>query len=94
MLALVISGCASLSSNSPTSGQVRKTAKCPESAPIPYSLVRIDADVVTYFIAQLFPTRDKDIILFANSSIRAVQKALGLISNLFNPLVAVRTATQ
>lgn len=48
----------------------------------------------TYFIAQLFPMRDKDVILFANSSTNAVQKALGLISNLFNPFVAVRTAAQ
>jgi polysaccharide biosynthesis/export protein len=48
----------------------------------------------TYFIAQLFPMRDKDVILFANSSTNAAQKALGLISNLFNPFVAVKTATQ
>lgn len=48
----------------------------------------------TYFIAQMFPMRDKDVILFANSSTNAVQKALGLLSQLFNPFVAVRTAAQ
>lgn len=48
----------------------------------------------TYFVAQMFPMHDKDVILFANSSTNAVQKALGLISNLFNPFVAVKTATQ
>jgi polysaccharide export outer membrane protein len=48
----------------------------------------------TYFIAQMFPMRDKDVILFANSSTNAVQKVLGLMSQLFNPFVAVRTATQ
>jgi len=48
----------------------------------------------TYFVAQLFPMRDKDVLLFANSSTNAVQKALSLLSNLFNPFVAVRTAAQ
>jgi len=48
----------------------------------------------TYFIAQMFPMRDKDVILFANSSTNAVQKAIGLLSQLFSPVVAVRAATQ
>lgn len=48
----------------------------------------------TYFIAQMFPMHDKDVILFANSSTNAIQKVLGLMSQLFNPFVAVRTATQ
>jgi polysaccharide export outer membrane protein len=47
-----------------------------------------------YFIAQKFAMRDKDVILFANSSTNALQKALGLLSQLFSPAVAVRTATQ
>ena len=47
-----------------------------------------------YFLSQAFYMRDKDVILFANSSTNAVQKALGLISQLFSPAIAVRTATQ
>ena len=48
----------------------------------------------TYFVAQMFPMRDKDVILLANSSTNALQKALGLLSQLFSPALAVRTATQ
>jgi len=48
----------------------------------------------TYFIAQMFPMRDKDVVLFANSSTNAIQKALGLVSQLFSPAVAVRAVTQ
>jgi len=46
-----------------------------------------------YFLAQTFPMRDKDVIVFANSSSNALQKVLSLMSQLFNPAVAVRTAT-
>ena len=48
----------------------------------------------SYFLAQMFPMRDKDVILFANSSASLTHKLFSLLSQLFNPLVTVRAATQ
>ena len=47
-----------------------------------------------YFVAQRFPMRDKDVILFANSSGALTQKLGGLLSSLFTPVATVRYATQ
>lgn len=48
----------------------------------------------SYFLAQKFAMRDKDVILFANSSGNMTQKFINLISNLFSPVMAVRYAAQ
>jgi polysaccharide export outer membrane protein len=71
--------------------RLEKTADGQPRATV-YQLNLLQPDA--YFIAQKFAMRDKDVILFANSSTNALQKALGLISQLFSPAVAVRTATQ
>ena len=47
-----------------------------------------------YFLAQKFPVRDKDVILFANASGAITQKLIGLLSGLFAPVATVRYATQ
>ena len=47
-----------------------------------------------YFLAQRFPMRDKDVILFANASVTLTQKLVGLLSSLFTPVATVRYATQ
>lgn len=48
----------------------------------------------SYFVAQMFAMRDKDVILFANSKASLTQKLFSMFSQLFNPFVAVKTATQ
>ncbi|WDF72766.1 polysaccharide biosynthesis/export family protein [Novosphingobium sp. KACC 22771] len=48
----------------------------------------------SYFLAQKFMMRDKDVILFANSSGSMTQKFVNLLSNLFSPVMAVRYAAQ
>lgn len=60
--------------------------------PVVYRLNMMETDA--YFLAQGFPMRDKDVILFANSSGTMTQKLVSLLSNLFSPVMAVRYATQ
>ena len=60
--------------------------------PVVYQLNLLKAGA--YFIAQRFPVRDKDVILFANSSGNMTQKLVSLFSNLFSPVTAVRYAAQ
>lgn len=60
--------------------------------PVVYQLNMMTTDA--YFLAQKFPMRDKDVILFANSSGTMTQKLVGLLSNLFTPVAAVRYAAQ
>lgn len=48
----------------------------------------------SYFVAQTFSMQNKDVILFANSKAGLTQKLFALLSQLFNPVVAVKTATQ
>lgn len=47
-----------------------------------------------YFVAQRVAMRDKDVLLFANSSGNMTQKFINLLSNLFSPVMAVRYAAQ
>ena len=60
--------------------------------PVIYQLNMMRTDA--YFIAQRVSMRDKDVILFANSSGNMTQKLLSLFSNLFSPVTAVRYAAQ
>lgn len=66
----------------------------PDGVPVPvvYQLDLLKTD--SYFLAQKFQMRDKDVILFANASGTMTQKLIGLLSNLFSPVMAVRYATQ
>ena len=63
-----------------------------KAQPVVYQINMLKPE--SYFLAQQFAMRDKDVILFANSSTNAIQKGLGLLSQLFSPALAVRTATQ
>lgn len=57
-----------------------------------YRIDMMKAD--SYFLAQMFQMRDKDVILFANSRSNMVQKLAGLFSNLFSPATTVVYATK
>ena len=48
----------------------------------------------TYFLAQMFPMQDKDVILFANSSANAIQKFFGLLNQLSSPALSVLFAVR
>lgn len=48
----------------------------------------------SYFLAQLFPVRDKDVILVANSSSNLTQKLVNLVNQLFSPILAARVVAQ
>ncbi|WP_343614698.1 polysaccharide biosynthesis/export family protein [Novosphingobium sp.] len=48
----------------------------------------------SYFLAQMFVVKDRDVILFSNSSSNITQKMLGLLSQLFSPALSIRYATQ
>jgi polysaccharide export outer membrane protein len=48
----------------------------------------------TYFLAQTVAMHDKDVLVFANASSNFAQKMFGLIAQLFNPFISLRTATQ
>jgi len=47
----------------------------------------------SYFIAQNFPIRDKDLIYIANSASNPVTKFVGIINQLFSPLLTARVLT-
>lgn len=47
-----------------------------------------------YFLAQNVAMHDKDVLVFSTATSNAAQKLFGLLANLFNPFVAVRTAAQ
>lgn len=48
----------------------------------------------TYFLAQMFPMQDKDVVLFANSSANAIQKFFGLLNQLSSPALSVLFAVR
>lgn len=47
-----------------------------------------------YFLAQRFAMRDKDILYFGNAAANQPSKLLGLISQLFSPVLSVAAAAQ
>ena len=63
-----------------------------EPKPMVYQLDMMKPDA--YFLAQKYPMRDKDVILFANSSGSMTQKLVSLIGSLFTPVATVRYAAQ
>lgn len=60
--------------------------------PVVYRIDMLKAD--TYFLTQMFKMRDKDVILYANSSSNLAQKMVSLLNLLFSPALTVRYATQ
>ena len=48
----------------------------------------------TYFLTQNVQMHDKDVIVFANASSNFTQKLFGLMAQLFNPFISLRTAAQ
>ncbi len=48
----------------------------------------------TYFLAQRFPMRDKDVLYFGNAAANQPSKLFQLISQLFTPLMTVTAAVQ
>jgi polysaccharide export outer membrane protein len=69
-------------------GELEKAAG---ERPIIYRLNMLDP--ASYFIAQRFKMRDKDVIYVANASANQPSKFLGVINQLFAPFVTVRAAT-
>ncbi len=59
--------------------------------PIIYQLNMLDP--ASYFLAQRFPMRDKDVLYVSNAGINRTGKFIGLINQLFSPFVAARTVT-
>ncbi len=61
------------------------------AAPVPiiYHLDMLNTN--SYFLAQLIPVRDKDLIYIANARTSQLGKFLGLISGLFTPAIIART---
>lgn len=60
--------------------------------PVVYHLNMMNAG--SYFLAQRFMMRDKDVLYFGNASANQPSKLLNLISQLFTPLVTVTAAVQ
>lgn len=48
----------------------------------------------SYFFAQQFQMQDKDVLLFANADANLPSKLIGVINQLFSPLVTARLLTQ
>jgi len=59
--------------------------------PVIYRLNMLDP--TTYFLAQRFPMRDKDVLYVANAGINRTAKFVSIINQLFSPFVAARTLT-
>lgn len=59
--------------------------------PVIYRLNMLDP--TTYFLAQRFPMRDKDVLYVSNAGINRTAKFVSLINQLFSPFVAARTFT-
>jgi polysaccharide biosynthesis/export protein len=55
------------------------------SSPVVYRLDLSDAK--SYFLAQRFPVRDKDVIYVANADLNELQKFFGLLNTLIGPIV-------
>ena len=46
-------------------------------------------DPQSYFLAQRFPLLDKDVVYVSNARTNALQKFVGILSQLFSPALAV-----
>ncbi len=63
-----------------------------QEMPVVYHLNMMDAG--TYFLAQRFAMRDKDVLYFGNAAANQPSKLFQLISQLFTPLMTVTAAVQ
>ena len=50
--------------------------------------------VGSYFLAQRFAMRDKDVLYFGNAAANQPSKVVQLISQLFSPILTVTSAVQ
>lgn len=58
-------------------------------------IYRVDMkDPTTFFTAQSFPIKDKDIIYVSNAPLADLQKFINIISSIAVPVVTIKTATQ
>lgn len=62
-----------------------------EPRPVLYRLNLMNAE--SYFLAQLFEMQDNDVILFANSGANVPSKFIGLLNQLFSPIVTASVLT-
>lgn len=61
-------------------------------SPVVYRLDMLDP--ASYFLAQRFRMRDKDVIYIANAAANQPTKLVGIINQLFSPFITVRQATR
>ncbi len=66
-------------------------APAPVQQPTIYQLNLLEP--ASFFLAQRFPMRDKDVLYVSNAGINRTGKFIGLINQLFSPFVAARTVT-
>lgn len=59
--------------------------------PVVYRLNLMNAE--SYFLAQLFQMQDKDVVLFANADANLPGKFIGVLNQLFSPIVTAKVLT-
>jgi polysaccharide export outer membrane protein len=66
-----------------------------DGAPAKPVIYRLDMmDPASYFVSQRFAMHDKDVIFFANSAANPPAKFIGLLNQLFSPILTTRALTQ
>ena len=78
-----------------TGGSAPTDASAPEATVQPRpTIYRLNLlETSSYFLAQRFPMRDKDVLYISNAGINRTAKFISIINQLFSPFVAVRTVT-
>jgi polysaccharide export outer membrane protein len=51
-------------------------------------------DPATFFVAQSFPIRNKDVLYVSNAPLADFQKFLNIVSSIAVPVVTIKTATE
>jgi polysaccharide export outer membrane protein len=65
------------------------------SSALPPTIYRLDMmRPASYFLAQRFPMRDKDVVYIANARANRPAKLINIINQLFTPIVTARVLTQ
>ncbi|WP_242097996.1 polysaccharide biosynthesis/export family protein [Sphingomonas sp. CROZ-RG-20F-R02-07] len=77
----------------PTSAPSTASAATPDASQRP-TIYRLNLlEPSSYFLAQRFAMRDKDVLYISNAGINRTAKFVSIINQLFSPFVAVRTVT-
>lgn len=65
------------------------------AAPVPQpTIYRLNLlEPASFFLAQRFPMRDKDVLYVSNAAINRTSKLVSIVNQLFSPFVAARTVT-